>query len=89
MAFTNQIASGTVLFAADRWHRLSLRFSGSKIRAQVDQTTVIDLEDATYQRGLAGLGTGWNHALFDHFAVRPINGEEPASNDKSEQSIHY
>ena len=30
-----------------------------------------------------------NHALFDHFAVRPVKGEEPASNNKSKQAKHY
>jgi galactosylceramidase len=29
MAFTNKLASGTVSFAADQWHRLNLSFSGS------------------------------------------------------------
>ncbi len=71
MAFTNKLASGTVSFAADRWHRMSLRFAGSKIHVEVDQAKVVDLEDATYRGGVAGLGTGWNNARFDNFAVRP------------------
>jgi len=80
MAFTNKLASGTVSFAADQWHRLNLSFSGSKIRVDVDQAKVTELEDATYQGGLAGLGTGWNNAMFDNFAVRPAKVEEPAGN---------
>jgi len=80
MAFTNQLASGTVSFAADRWHRLSLRFSGSHISACVDGTDLFNIEDATYRGGMAGLGTGWNNAMFDNFAVRPMAKIRPFIN---------
>ena len=48
------------------------------IRVDVDQAKVTELEDATCQGGWAGLGTGWNNAVFDNFAVRPAKVEEQA-----------
>ena len=78
MSFTNKLAGGAVAFAADSWHRLSLRFSGAHIQAWIDDARVIELEDSTQRSGLAGLGTGWNQALFDHFAVRPFASETPS-----------
>jgi hypothetical protein len=88
MSFTNKLAGGAVPFAADCWHRISLRFSGSHIQARVDGAKLIDVEDSTYRTGLAGLGTGWNNAMFDHFAVRPTVGETPPGGRAEEAPLH-
>ena len=71
-AYTKTLAAGTVSFAADRWHTFALKFVGQKIAASIDGVEVKVIEDATFSRGMAGVGSGWNHALFDNFAVRPI-----------------
>jgi hypothetical protein len=73
-AYTKTLAAGTVSFAADRWHKLVLKFIGKKIVASIDGVEVKVIEDGTFSRGMAGVGSGWNHALFDNFAVRPIPG---------------
>ena len=71
-AFTRTLAAGNVPFAADRWHKLALRFKGPHITAQIDGTEVKTLEDHTFGGGLAGLGTGWNAAMFDDFEVHGV-----------------
>ncbi|MFO0891792.1 MAG: hypothetical protein U0790_21965 [Isosphaeraceae bacterium] len=76
-AFDRLLASGKCGFAPGRWHRLGLSFAGSTIRACLDGTPVATLGDTTFARGMAGLGTGWNHADFDDLVIRP-NGSGPA-----------
>ena len=88
MSFTKKLAGGDVPFAADSWHRLRLRFSGAHIQAWIDGARLIELENSTYRGGLAGLGTGWNNVLFDHFAVRSLAGETPADNRAEEAWLH-
>ena len=62
-AFTKTLAAGTVPFAADRWHKLSLRFVGPKITVAIDGVEVKTIEDWIYfDGGMAGLGSGVNHA---------------------------
>ncbi|MGO8747510.1 MAG: discoidin domain-containing protein [Thermoguttaceae bacterium] len=76
-AFTKTLKSGTVAFAADRWHKLALRFSGSRIVASIDRVEVqaLDEDDLDgFDRGMAGLGSGWNNARFDNFSVREVAG---------------
>ena len=69
-AYTKTLAAGTVSFAADRWHKLALTFTGRKIVASIDGVEVKAIEDETFSNGMAGVGSGWNCALFDNFAVR-------------------
>ncbi len=71
-AFTKTLAAGTVSFAADRWHKLALRFSGSSIAAVIDGVEVKTMRDGTFGAGMAGVGSGWNHARYDNFSVRPL-----------------
>lgn len=73
-AHTNTLAAGKLAFAAGIWHRLRLRFAGSNLTALIDGIELRTLEDGTYARGMAGLGTGWNTAEFDHFSVQPLPG---------------
>jgi hypothetical protein len=75
-AFNSRLAEGRVNFAADQWHKLKLCFAGTRIRAEIDGGTVRSVEDFAYHSGLAGLGSGWNTALYDDFAVRPVAGPE-------------
>jgi galactosylceramidase len=75
-AFRETLASGTVAFGADPWHKLALTFSGSRIAASIDSVEVKAIEHDTdlmgFGEGMAGLGSGWNNAQFAHFSVREI-----------------
>ncbi len=71
-AYNKTLAAGTVSFAADRWHRLALKFSGSSITAGIDGVEAKTIRDKTFSAGMAGLGSGWNTARYDNFSVRPL-----------------
>jgi galactosylceramidase len=71
-AYTKTLAAGHVAFAADRWHKLALKFSGSSIAAVIDGAEVKTIQDGTFSAGMAGLGSGWNNARYDNFSVRPL-----------------
>ena len=71
-ALTKTLAAGAVSHAAGRWHRLALKFAGPMIVASIDGAEVKAIEDRTFDRGMAGLGSGWHRALFDNFSVLPI-----------------
>ena len=75
-ACTKVLASGTVPFGADHWHRLALKFLGRTVAASIDGAVVAAVEDNAYNTGMAGLGTGWNNAMFDNFFVRPVADTE-------------
>jgi len=75
-AFKSVLAEGRVAFAADVWHKLKLCFAGTRIRAGIDGATVSTVEDFSQHSGMAGLGSGWNTALYDNFAVQPVTGPD-------------
>jgi hypothetical protein len=65
------LAWGKTAFSPDAWHRLELAFTGETIRAVVDGAKVVEVRDTTYRTGMVGIGSGWNYAQFDNFAVAP------------------
>jgi hypothetical protein len=67
---TAKLASGKVPFSLKTWHHLALAFKGSAIQATVDGTSVASVTDETHKKGMVGIGTGWNLAQFDNFAVK-------------------
>jgi hypothetical protein len=67
---TAKLASGMVPFTPKTWHHLALAFRGSTIEASIDGARVASLSDETHKQGMAGVGTGWNLAQFDNFAVK-------------------
>ena len=69
-AFTRALAEGQVSFRPGSWHKLELRFAEGRITALADDVELTTVEDGTYRRGQAGLGSGWNQALFDNFQVQ-------------------
>lgn len=71
-AFTNLLAAGTILVAPHQWHDLKLRFSGPAITALVDRQMIATVQDRSFSQGMAGVGSGWNTALFDDFSLRPL-----------------
>ncbi len=66
---TLTLAAGTVSFAANSWHRWSLRFDGSNVRALVDGRVIASVTDASHKAGMVGIGSGWNRAQFDNFRI--------------------
>jgi hypothetical protein len=72
-AYKSLLAEGHVAFAADAWHKLKLTFAGTRIGVAIDGATVRTVDDSAHRNGLAGLGSGWNTALYDNFAVWPVH----------------
>jgi hypothetical protein len=67
---TAKLASGKVPFSVRTWHRLALAFKGAAIEVSIDGTSVASVTDETHRRDMAGIGTGWNLAQFDNFAIK-------------------
>ena len=76
-AFTRVLATGQTDFRPGIWHKLELRFLGRRITGLLDNIELATVEDFTYTHGQAGVGTGWNVALFDNFSIQPMTGPEP------------
>jgi galactosylceramidase len=71
--FDRTLAGGKVAFAADRWHKLTVKFIGRKIVVRIDDTEGQASWATKFSDGMAGVGSGWNNALYDNFSVRPIS----------------
>jgi galactosylceramidase len=76
-----QAALGTA--AADGWHTLKLRFSGTSIRGYVDGKPVVEATDALYGKGMAGLlagpaQTGISMPYYRDVVVNRVDGALPA-----------
>ena len=72
LAAAKELDSGRVEVGTGPWHTMVMRFAESKIVLAVDGADVTEGEDSRFAGGMAGLGTGWNCAQFDDFAVRPV-----------------
>ncbi|WP_103351392.1 ricin-type beta-trefoil lectin domain protein [Amycolatopsis sp. CA-128772] len=65
----------TTALGTNRWHQLSLGFSGSTITASVDGTVVGSVTDSTFPAGQVGIGTSQGEtAQFDNLAVTGSGG---------------
>jgi hypothetical protein len=64
-----KLASGTASFAVNKWHLLALSFQGTAISGSIDGNVVGRVNDVSHKSGMAGIGSGWNVASFDDFAV--------------------
>lgn len=51
------------------WHSLALSFDRAAISASIDGKIVAQVKDASHKNEMAGIGSGWNVASFDNFAV--------------------
>jgi hypothetical protein len=67
---TAKLAAGRVPFSLKTWHHLVLAFKDSAIQAGIDGISVATVTDETHKKGMAGIGTGWNLAQFDNFAIK-------------------
>ena len=65
------LAEGRATFDAKKWHTLKLTCAGPQITANLDGSELGAVVDFAHLNGMAGLGTGWNCAEFDNFALRP------------------
>jgi hypothetical protein len=72
------LASGTIPFAAEAWHDLTISADGNLIRAAVDGRQAAELRDNTYANGAVGYST-WAEAIQkDHEdieAAKAIDGD--------------
>jgi hypothetical protein len=65
------LTTGFTEMPADAWHTIRISFAGPVITAFIDGQQVGTANDETYQRGRAGIGTGWNRVQFDDFTITP------------------
>lgn len=65
------LASGVAKLDAAQWHRLTLRFHGSRIVALLDRAQLAAVDDATHPRGMFALGSEWGRVQFDNLNVAP------------------
>ncbi len=68
---TVSLASGTMEIDTGKWHRISLRFHGSRIDAFLDEQLLASVNNATHTHGMIALGTGWDHTQFDNLKITP------------------
>ncbi|NUT51029.1 MAG: galactosylceramidase [Saccharothrix sp.] len=70
------VRSGTTsALGTNRWHTLSLGFSGSTVTAGVDGAVLATVSDSTFATGQVGVGTSQGEtAQFDNLAVAPGTG---------------
>ncbi|MET8144269.1 ricin-type beta-trefoil lectin domain protein [Sphaerisporangium sp. NPDC005288] len=78
---TTTLSSGTVAaLGTNRWHTLSLGFSGSTITAAIDGVTVGTVTDTMWGAGQVGLATGATEtAQFDNLSITPGSGGTPTN----------
>ena len=63
------IARGDTDFAQRKWHRLKLEFKDVNIGVFINGQKVHTARDKEFKTGLAGIGSGYNHAEFDNFKI--------------------
>jgi galactosylceramidase len=76
--------------AANQWHTLMLRFSGTTIAGFVDKIQVLTATDPTFSEGMIGLVAGSvnkksNIALFDNLMIKSVGGRSPVPTVFSEK----
>ena len=74
------LASGKASPFGNAWNRLRLRMTGSLISVSIGDTELASVSDATYYKGIAGIGSGYNNARFDNLSVTPAYDEDLAAN---------
>ncbi len=66
------LASGEVAFAPNVWHTLLLSFRDDTIRASIDGNEVANVHTELSPAGMAGVGSGWHGAQFDHLSIQGL-----------------
>jgi galactosylceramidase len=76
------LARATLAPGAERWHTLTLRFSGTRIRGYVDGKPVVEATDTLYGKGMAGLlagpaQSGLSMPYYRNVVVNSVGGALP------------
>jgi hypothetical protein len=71
------IASGQVAAKPGQWRQLAITADGGRITGSIDTKVVVRVHDTSHAAGLAGIGSSWQNAAFDDFAVRPVAKGRP------------
>jgi O-glycosyl hydrolase len=66
------LAKGKIQNPGTTWHNLKIICVADKISAFVDGNLVQEITDATYQRGLAGIGCSFDRVGFDNLIIKDI-----------------
>ena len=70
MAGTKKMVSGLIDLNDNNWHSILLNAKGDKIKAIINGQVVAEINDSTYTRGMAGLGSSFHRVDFDNFEVK-------------------
>ncbi len=70
------LTNSDIKIERDASYTLSMVFAGSTVRCYVDGAMVIELQDAAYQTGTAGLISSGSDGYFDEFIVRKSTSDE-------------
>jgi galactosylceramidase len=66
------LAKGKIQNPGKDWHNLKIICVADKISAFVDGKLIQEITDATYQRGLAGIGCSFDRVGFDNLKIKDI-----------------
>lgn len=67
------LASGNEQARDEEWTSLGIEVQDATVIASLDNGIVVSIVDTQYTDGLAGLGSGWNVAVFERFSVSPAS----------------
>jgi hypothetical protein len=70
MAGTKKLASGLIAIDRSNWQTLQLQIKGNLIKASINNQELVNLNDSTYKKGLAGLGCSFHSVDFDNFLIK-------------------
>lgn len=76
------LASGSITLSGAQWHRVTLSAQGNQIEARLGEKVLATVSDSRFPSGVAGLGTDWNQASFDNFALE-VSDAQPAPTKES------
>ncbi len=65
------LAHGQGEMMSNSWHRIELKFAGSRIVATLDQQILANLDDGSHTHGMSALGSSWSSVSFDKLQLAP------------------
>jgi hypothetical protein len=68
------VASGMVSCGLNTWHRLDLSFNEDLITTTIDRKVVSENRHTHFNRGMAGIGNGYNLGQYADFQIAPLPG---------------
>ncbi|MPV49717.1 hypothetical protein GCG21_06775 [Pseudactinotalea sp. HY160] len=67
-----ELATGATEGVDEGWHRLTIRFDEDRISGLIDDVEVVQVEDATWASGMAGVASGYAPTQFADLAIEPL-----------------